>query len=114
MTKLISPSSDHNQKHYLLTLLKCSRSENIHSRMNIPVTSACVWMNNSFLLRPPQRNRVSIECPALFKHSTIWRVPCWWEQTTGKQQFTTLHCDKQVPYNFCRNRERKKGEFFYQ
>ena len=51
---------------------------------NWPVTSAWVWINNSFLLRPPQRKRVVMQCPALFRLSMMWRVPCW--KNEKKQQ----------------------------
>ena len=57
------------------------QTKNSAEERNRPVTSAWVWMNNSFLVSPPQRNRVSMKCPALFMLSIMWRVPyCKWKK----------------------------------
>jgi len=53
-----------------------------------PVTSAWVWINNSFLVSPPQRDRVSMKCPALFMLSIMWRVPCCkWKKSSRVLHF---------------------------
>lgn len=40
-----------------------------------PNTSAWVWTNNGFWLRPPHTSSVSILCPAFVKASKICLVP---------------------------------------